>query len=123
MESRKGKRIAGTCYIKVDGVQLDVAGSVTVSISKVEKEGLSGLSGPVGYTEKPRVPSIEVEAFLTKKFPMDKLEEMDGGTVTAELANGKTAVLSGAWLKGPIEASAGDGTTTLTFEGLTGEWI
>ncbi len=116
-------RIAGICYVKVDGEQIEVAGSVTVSISMFEKEGLSGLTGVAGYKEIPRIPSIEVEAYLIPGFPINKLEAMNNATITAELANGQVAVLSGAWLTGAIEAKAAEGTTTLKFQGLEGKWI
>lgn len=116
-------RIAGTCYVKVDGEQIEVAGSVTVSISMFEKEGLSGLTGVAGYKETPRIPFIEVEAYLVPGFPVTKLEKTNNATVTAELANGQVAVLSGAWLAGAIEAKAEEGTTTLKFQGLEGKWI
>lgn len=118
-----GKRIAGVCYVKVDGGQISVAGNVTVSIMATEKEGLSGLSGVAGFKETPRVPSIEVEAHHVPEFDMASLEAMTDGTITAELANGKTAVLSGAWLAGTVDFSASDGTGTLKFEGLEGKWI
>ncbi|MCW8918909.1 MAG: phage tail tube protein [Gammaproteobacteria bacterium] len=118
-----GNRIAGTCYLKVDGEQLELSGSITCSMSGAEKEGLSGLSGVAGYKETPRVPFIEVEAYVPANFPVSTLEGMDDGTVTAELANGKTAVLSGAWLAGTVDVNGAEGTTSLKFEGLDGKWI
>ena len=117
------KRIAGTCYLKVDGDQLELAGSINVSIQKTEKEGLSGLSGVPGYKETARVPFIEIEAFVPKGFPRKKLEGMEDATVTAELANGETAVLSGAWLAGTADVNGAEGSTNLKFEGVDGKWI
>lgn len=118
-----GKRIGGVAYIKVDGDQLELSGKLTCNIMMTEKEGQSGLSGPVGYKETPRVPTIEGDFFVPPGFPMKALESMAEGTVTAELANGMTAVLSGAWLSGTIEVDAAEGTTSLTFEGIEGKWI
>ena len=57
------EKIAGTAYIKYDGAQLSLSGTLTVSLDTVEREGLAGLSGPAGYKETPRVPFIEAEVF------------------------------------------------------------
>ena len=116
-------RIAGTCFISVDGVQLELGGKVNVSIDSSEKEGLSGLSGVAGYKEMPRVPFIDLEAFVPKDFPMSKLNSGDDMTITADLANGSSAVLTGAWLAGAIEVDAAEGKTNLKFEGKSGKWI
>ena len=43
-------------------------------------------------------------------------------TVTAELANGKTYVLSGAYLVEEPEYAADDGTVSLRFEGSKGRF-
>lgn len=117
------KRIAGVCYIKVDGEQLELGGSLSASLQRTEKEGLSGLSGVPGYKEVPRVPFIEGEVFIPKGFPRKKLEEMENATVTAEFANGETGVLSGAWLAGTIDVNGAEGNATVKFEGVDGKWI
>ena len=113
-----GKRIAGVAYIKGDGDQLELSGKLTCNIMMTEKEGVSGLSGPVGYKETPRIPTIEGDFFVTPAFPMEKIANLKDATITAELANGTTAVLSQAWLSGTIEVDAAEGTTSLKFEGI-----
>jgi len=117
------KPIGGTAFIKVDGEQLELAGALSVDIQATEKEGVTGLSGVAHFTENNRVPMMEMDAFVPADFPMAKLEAMTEGTVTAELANGMTAVLESAWLSGPITVNAADGTTSLKFEGKAGRWL
>lgn len=117
------KPIGGTAYISVDGEQLSLGGTLTVSISPTEREGQAGLSGPAGYIERPRVPYIEGEFLIPAGFPLEKIEAMTAGTVTAELATGRVAVLSEAWFVGPLDLNAAEGKSTIRFEGIKGEWV
>lgn len=116
-----GKRIAGTAYIKVDSTQYTLSGSLTVSIDSFEREGLAGLDGVVGYKETPRVPYIEGEFFHTSDLSVEAIAKMTNVTVTAELANGRTYILSNAWTAESREINAADGTVTIKWEGLAGE--
>ncbi|MEH6630163.1 MAG: phage tail tube protein [Halopseudomonas aestusnigri] len=116
-----GKRIAGTAYVKVDGNQYTLSGSLTVSIDEAEREGLVGLSGVAGFKEMPRVPFIEGEFFTTDEMNLKDVEAITDATVTAELANGKTYVLRNAWTAGAREVDAAEGNVTIKFEGISGE--
>ena len=111
-------RIAGVAYLKVDGAQYFLSGKLTVSYGSVVREGLSGLSGVAGYKETPRVPSIEGEFFTTADISLKNLEAVTDATITAEMANGKNYVLSGAWSAGTADINAAEGTFTMKFEGL-----
>ena len=113
-------RIAGTAYVKVDGKQYTLAGSLTVSPSSILREGLAGLSGVAGFKETPRVPFIEGEFYTTEGVSLPELERVTNATVTAELANGKVYVLRNAWHSGAVELNAAEGTFTARFEGTEG---
>ena len=113
-------RIAGTAYIKVDGNQYSLGGTLTVSTDLYEREGMAGLSGIAGYTEKPRVPFIECEFYNTENLSLAALQAITNATVTAELANGTTYVLRNAWTAGARELNAAEGTVTVRFEGMEG---
>jgi len=113
-------RIAGTAYIKVDGNQYTLAGTLTVSPDILTREGLAGLSGVAGYKETPRVPFIEGEFFATENLSLPALQAITNATVTAELANGKTYVLRNAWTAGARELNAAEGTVSVRFEGMEG---
>ena len=103
------KKIAGTVYIKVDGEQLSVSGSVEFPLSTFSRESKIGSTGVVGYSQTDRVPFIKCECLLTNGFPVDKLTTSDDMTITAELATGWVSTLSGAWLTGDIDGNSTDG--------------
>lgn len=114
------KRFAGTCYIKVDGEQLAVEGSVEIPLTDVIRETKVGSTGVAGYSETKRIPYVKSSAFLTPSFPISKIAKSDNMTITAELANGWVYTLSQAWLVGEISGSMSDGTTSLEFQGIDG---
>ncbi len=115
--------IAGTAFVKADGVQLSVAGTLTVSMAQTEREMLVGLSGVGGHKEMPRAPFIEIEAYADEDTDVDALHAIVNGTVQADLNNGKSYVLRGAVSVTPPEISAADGTFTIRYEGLSGETL
>lgn len=112
------KKVAGTCYVTVDGEQLVVQGGVEVPLTDVIRETIV----PGYYKETERTPYVAVTSVVTQEFPVEKLKSGTEMTVTAELANGKTYVLSGAYLVEEPSYAADDGTTTLRFEGSKGVW-
>ncbi len=109
-------KVAGTCYVKVDGEQLVVSGGISVPMTDVIRETIV----PGYYKETERTPYVVVTAVVDGDFPVAKLKAGTDMTVTAELANGKTYVLSSAYLVEEPEYSTEDGTTELRFEGLKG---
>lgn len=116
------KRVAGICYIKVDGEQLEVSGGVECPITDLKRETVMGLSGPAGLKETALEPYVKVTAIFMPSFPIDTLRTSTEMTVTAEMPNGKVYTLSGAFLKGEPSAKADDGTSELEFGGTKGQW-
>lgn len=116
------KRIAGVCYIKVDGEQLEVKGSIECPLADNVKETQMGANGPAGYSEVAQRPYIKGSFFFLNNFPIEKLSTGVDMTITAELANGKTYVLSQAWKEGEAAISNDDGTVELEFSGMKGIW-
>lgn len=112
-----GKRIAGVCYLKVDGTQYSLAGSFDVQPMTKKLEKLVGLSGIAGHKEMPIVPYLDGEIFLTAETELLAFQEMTDVTATAELANGRRYVLRNACWAGDTVAKGADGTTTIRFEG------
>jgi hypothetical protein len=109
-------RIAGTCYIKVDGEQLVVEGSVNFPLLNVTRETKMGSTGVAGYSETDVTPSLSLSAFVPKDFPLEKLKQ-DNLTITAECANGMVYTLQGAYLVDQATYNPSDGNVTLTFNG------
>lgn len=116
------QRVAGICYIKVDGEQLEVSGGVEVPIVDVKRESVMGLAGPAGLKETALEPYVKLSAIFMPEFPLETLQTNTEMTITAELANGRVYTLSGAYLKGEPAAKGEDGTVELEFGGKRGQW-
>jgi len=118
-----GNRIAGTCYVKVDGAQLEVKGGLECPINSRKREPVVASAGVAGFKETVIVPYVKLTAILTPDFPRAKLDTATNMTVTAELANGEVYVLAGAWLANEAAAKGDDGETELEFNGMDGVWL
>lgn len=116
------KRVAGICFIKADGEQLEVSGGVEVPLMDVMRETVMGTNGPAGYKETALEPYVKVTSVFVPSFPLDTLKNNVDMTVTAELPNGRVYTLSGAFLKGEPAVKADDGTIELEFGGKRGRW-
>jgi hypothetical protein len=113
-----GQKVAGTCYVKVDGVQLTLTGGGEAPVSEVKRETVVR-----GYfKEEELTPYLKFTAVLTPDFPRKKLAEGTDMTVTCEFKNGTTYVLSGAYMVDEPSASGDDGTIELQFDGVKGVW-
>lgn len=115
-------RIAGIVYVKVDGRQLEILGGVEAPLNEMTREMQSGPNGPVGHSEKVRVPFLKVDAGYTADFPLDILRNRTDLTLTAEWPNGKVYTLSDAMLVGDADVKSDDGSAGLEFNGLQGRW-
>lgn len=113
-------KIAGTCFIKVDGLQLSATGGIECPMNTKVKESIVDLSGGVDYKETFRAPYIKLTAKVPKGFPRDKIIASDTMTITAELANGDVYVLSNAWVEGELNHNPEDGTVDVQFNGQEG---
>lgn len=113
-----GQKVAGTCYIKVDGSQLVVTGGVEAPLSKVKRETVT----PGYFKEEDRAPFLKVDAVKTSGFPFAKITEGTNMTVTAEFKDGSSYVLSGAYTVDDVNVTADDGKVSLNFEGVSGDW-
>ena len=114
-------RIAGVCFLKVDGQQYNLKGNLKITFSQSVRTGVAGQDGVHGFTEAPSVPYIEADLSDLGGMSLQTLAGVSNATVTAELANGKTYVLRQAWFSGEITANAADGTTPVKFEGMSME--
>lgn len=115
-------RIAGTCYIKVDGLQLSATGGIEVPMNTKVKDDVIGLAGDVDYKETHRAPYTKATLKVPKDFPVDKLTQSDQMTITSELANGQVYVLSSAWVHGELNHNAEEGTVDAEFHGEEGDY-
>lgn len=115
-------RVAGICYIKVDGQQLDVVGGIEAPLMPVKRETVMAASGPAGFKEEATEPYIKLSAVFAPTFPMDAVRNGTNMTVTAEWPNGKAYTLSGAYVVDEATVKSEDGTVDLKFGGNEGIW-
>lgn len=114
--------IAGVCYVKVDGEQLLLKGSLSCTVSDETREAVIANGRVVGYKTTPEAPTITGNFVVDSKFPLDKLKNGTDMTVIAEYANGRTFTLGGAFITDAIQVGGDDSDTTLTFVGESGKW-
>ncbi|QXH53203.1 phage tail tube protein [Pseudomonas fakonensis] len=113
-----GQKVAGTCYIKVDGTQLVITGGVEVPVSKVKRETVTA-----GYfKEEDRIPFTKVDAVKAPGTDWDKITNGTNMTITSEFKDGSSYVLSGAYAVDDVNVTADDGKVPLNFEGVSGDW-
>ena len=109
-------RRAGVILLKVGGVQLDAKGNFTYNLGAPKREAIIGADGVHGYKETPQVPFIEGEITDRRDLNLADLAAIDGETVTLELNNGKTVVLSQAWYAGEGTGNTEEANIAIRFE-------
>lgn len=115
-------RVAGTCYITVDGQELSISGNLSIPVNTVIREPVLGSGRVVGFKETPVQPQIVVDAIVESETNLEAIARGEDMTVVAELANGKVYTLSGAFLGPQSDYAPEDGTVSLTFQGIRGDW-
>lgn len=113
-----GQKVAGTCYVKVDGAQLTLTGGGEAPLMDKKRETVV----PGYFKEEDLAPYLKFTAVHTKDFPQKQLTEGTDMTVTCEFKNGKTYVLSGAYLVDEPSSKGDDGTIEMQFDGDKGVW-
>jgi hypothetical protein len=116
-------RIAGITYINVDGVPLELKGSINVAPGSFSRESVVGLDGVHGYKEIPIVPFVECTITDSAGIDLNAIEKLANVTVTVELANGKTAVVNQATQVNQLENNPEEAEVTVRFEGTSGAWL
>lgn len=111
-----GQPVGGTVFLSVDGTTYKLGESVSYSTATTVKESKVGLSGPAGYTEKPRTPHVECEVYTMPDLDLKDFEAITDATLTLELKNGRLWVYSGVRYVGETDWDAAEGTGTVRFE-------
>jgi hypothetical protein len=111
------KRVAGTCFFKVDGVQYSLQAGLTIDPLTTTREAMVGLDGVHGIKATPRAPTIAATLTKDESTKLAVLGRIENSTITAECADGTTYVLAEAFQSGDLSFNAGDGTFTVTFTG------
>lgn len=109
-------RRAGTIYLKVDGRQYDAKGSFTYNLGLAKRDGIIGSDGVHGYKETPQIAFIEGAITDSFELSLEELATLDNATVTLDLANGKTIVLSNAWFAAESSVTTEEAEIGIRFE-------
>lgn len=116
-------RIAGVAFFKVNGTQYQLRGNLTLNVDEFEREGVAGMDGVHGFTEKPIVPFIAGDFSDSAGLSLQEIAALTDVTVQADLANGKSYILRNAWAAQSRELNASEGTVAIRFEGMKGEEV
>lgn len=118
------QRRAGTLYLAVDGVTQSARGKFTYNLGEPKREALIGADGkPHGFKETAQVPFIEGEITDSSDLDVRALLQLDGATVTLEIANGKVIALREAWYAHEGTIDAEEASIPVRFEGKFAEEI
>lgn len=109
--------IAGVAFVKVNGQQIQLIGSLSITVGGQAATGRAGQDGMHGYTEKTIEPKIEFEQSDSAGVSLVALQAIRGATVQAELANGKVYVLQQAFTNGTITLDGTEGKIKGAFGG------
>jgi hypothetical protein len=111
-------RRGGKILFKIDGARYAAKGNFTYNLGADKKEGIVGADAVHGYKAMPQVPYIEGAITDRGDLSLRQILDLDDATVTLELANGKTVVLSNAWYAGDGNATTEEGEFEIRLEGL-----
>lgn len=114
-----GQAFAGTLFFRIDGVQQRLSGDFKVQPNARENTGVAGPGGVLGYTQKYLVPSIEGTLADSGGLSVQALQNITDSTITCELVNGKSYVLSDAWYSGTSTVDVMEGKVPVKFEGIS----
>lgn len=113
-----GQRVAGTCYVKVDGAQLVLSGAVEAPLNVTTRETLVK-----GYfKEEDTIPFVKLEALGVPETDFQRICKGTNMTLTVEFANGTVYTLAGAYVVGEANFSSEEGKVSMEFNGNEGDW-
>lgn len=111
-----GQKVAGTVYIKADGVQFTVTGGVEVPLSDVKRESVA----PGFFKEEDLVAYVKATVVDSPDLPIKQIMAATDQTVTVEFKSGRVYVLAGAYVVDEPSAKGDDGTIDIQWDGNKG---
>lgn len=116
-------RRAGILFFKVDGTQYDAKGDFSYGLGQPKREAEIGPDQVHGYKELPQVPFIEGKITDERTLSVAAFQNITDGTVTLQIANGKTVVLRNGWYCADGNITTEDAEIDVRFEGKSAEEI
>lgn len=117
-------RIGGLFYLKMNGKMIITTdGEFTFNPGKPKRQAeKDGAMGVAGFSAEAQVPYAEGEIYDTRDLDTESILDAENATVTLELYNGKTFILTGAAYCGEGEITS-KGRMKVRFEGMKGEIV
>lgn len=116
-------RRGGVIFVKVNGDLQQAKGSWSYNLGKPKRDPIVGADGVHGFKETPQAAYIEGKITDRGDLDLAALVTMQDVTVTLQLANGKTILLSNGWWGGEGTVSTEEGEIDARFDGITAEEI
>lgn len=114
------KEIGGTAYVKIDGVQYNFRGALKVNEGgKVRTPVMGGDARLHGFTSKYKEATAEFQLSDTGTLNVAALRAIESSTITLELGNGKSHVLSGGMQVDDPDTDNMEGMISIKFAGQT----
>ena len=111
---------AGQVFVTVDGNRLDVkAEGIQYGFGGPKLEEIMGADGLHGFSGMPQAPFISFTISDHKRLDLEALLQAQDVTVTAQLFNGKTLVLSQASNTGDPQGQSSDGAIAMRYVGIS----
>ena len=108
-------RIGGFLSFSIDGNTYSTTGSVTLEPGSIENEAKVGHSGTVHHSETKVAPRFDSTVQWTEEVGLLALGNLNGSTVTWQLANGKKIDFIGAVTEGRPSADGVEGEISLSM--------
>ena len=117
-------RIGGIFYLKVNGkIIATTEGEFTYNLGKPKRQAeRNGALGVAGFSAEAQVPYVDGEIYDTGDLDAEAFLDIEGATVTIELYNKKTFILTGASFCGEGEFNT-KGRLKIRFEGMEAELV
>ena len=109
-------KVGGIVYLKVDGSLKSAKGDFTYNLGHPKREAVIGTGDIPGYKEVPQVAFIEGAITDRPGLSLSTLVLDTDRSVTLELNNGKTIILSEAWYAGEGTVNTGEGEIGVRWE-------
>lgn len=111
-----GRRLAGTVSFTIDGDTWDVVGDCEYSAVSVLRETMGGQSRIEGFSVMPKACYISANLRDRADKAVFSLNQIEGSTITVQLANGKVVTGVQMWQVGEIGVRTQEASFPIRFE-------
>ena len=111
--------VGGVAEVRLGGAIVRLGATLNVMPGGLIREPAVGQSGPVGYTTKYEMPTLELELYDNAEASLEAIRAIAGATIQVNMNNGKSFVLTNAFYTEAMSFAADKGTHTAKFAGFT----